>query len=104
MLGRGLVADPSLVRQLQGGPPVDRETLHHYLTDLYESYCADFGNRRNALGRMKEVWFYQCCLFEGTEKHIKKLRKTTDPAEYQATVERIFAECPLRPEGAVPTW
>jgi len=104
MLGRGVIADPALIRRQQGGAPVTREELHSYLTELYEGYCSDFGSRRNALGRMKEFWFYQICLFEGADKLWKALRKTTDPDEYLSIVERIFAACPLREEGAEPQW
>lgn len=104
MLGRGAVADPALIRRLQGGPVADRKTLEEYVTELFESYCAAFGNRRAALGRMKEIWFYQISLFEGAEKYEKRLKKTTSPEEYQDLVARIFGELPLRAEGARPAW
>ena len=104
MLGRGLVADPALVRRIRGGSAVDREALRHYHNDLLEGYSSAFGSRRNALGRMKEIWFYHSCLFEGSEPYIKKLRKTTNPAEYQNLTDRIFAELPLRAAGALPQW
>lgn len=104
MLGRGLIADPALIRRCQGGAGVEREELRSYLARLYEGYCSDFGSRRNALNRMKEVWFYQICLFEGAEKYQKDLRKATEPTQYEGIVERIFAECPLYTAGAQPTW
>ena len=53
---------------------------------------------------MKEIWTYQLCLFDGMEKYEKRLRKTTDAAEYRALVERIFGELSLREEGACPRW
>lgn len=104
MLGRGVVADPALLRRIQGGAPADRETLKRYIDELFETYCAVFGHARSALNRMKEIWTYQLCLFDGAEKYEKRLRKTTDPAEYRALVERIFGELPLREEGACPWW
>lgn len=104
MLGRGLVADPALVRRVQGGPAADRDALRRYHDDLLEGYSSAFGSLRNALGRMKEIWFYHSCLFENGESYFKKLRKTTDPAEYQSLTDRIFAELPLRTEGALPRW
>ena len=104
MLGRGVVADPALLRRIRGGPPGDRETLKRYTEELFETYSSVFGSLRSALNRMKEIWFYQLHLFEGAEKYEKKLRKTTDPAEYRALVERIFGELPLRGAGALPAW
>ncbi len=104
MLGRGLVADPALVRRARGGAPADRSTLRRYHDALLDGYSSVFGSRRNALGRMKEIWFYHNCLFEGGESYMKKLRKTTDPTEYRDLTDRIFAELPLRSEGAFPQW
>lgn len=104
MLGRGLAADPALIRRIREGRGAEREELLSYDRELFEGYCSDFGSRRNALGRMKEHWFYQIRLFEGAERYEKKLKKTTDPVEYEGLVERIFGELPLREWGAEPGW
>lgn len=104
MLGRGAVADPALFRRLRGGPGAGREALLAYTEELFEAYSAAFGSQRAALGRMKEIWFYQICLFEGAERWEKPLKKSADPAEYRGIVGRIFAQCPLREGGAEPAW
>lgn len=104
MLGRGAVADPALIRRLRGGEAADRETLRRYTEELYEAYSSAFGSPKSALGRMKEIWFYQICLFEGAEKYEKRLKKAASPQEYRDLAARIFGELPLRTEGAAPTW
>lgn len=104
MLGRGLVADPALVRRLQGGGGVEKGELRAYLGELFEAYSSAFGSPKSALGRMKEHWFYLICLFEGGEKFDRELKKAADPVAYQTLVERIFAELPLRDGGAAPAW
>lgn len=104
MLGRGVIADPALPRRIQGGPPADRETLRQYMEELFEGYCSAFGSSRSALSRMKEIWSYQLCLFEGGGELGKGLRKAADPVEYRTLVERIFAQLPLRAEGARAEW
>lgn len=104
MVGRGAVADPALPRRLQGKAGADRKTLQEYTQELYETYSAAFGSPRSALGRMKEIWFYQICLFEGAEKYEKRLKKTASPEEYRDLAARIFGELPLRAEGAKPAW
>lgn len=104
MLGRGAVADPALIRRLKGGAAVDRETLQKYTEELFEAYSSAFGSPKSALGRMKEIWFYQICLFEGMEKYEKRLKKTASPEEYRDLTARIFGELPLRSEGAYPVW
>lgn len=104
MIGRGAVADPALIRRLKGGAAADRESLRQYTEELYERYSAAFGSPKSALGRMKEIWFYQICLFEGAEKYEKRLKKTASPEEYRDLTARIFGELPLREDGAAPTW
>lgn len=104
MLGRGAVADPALFRRLKGGAGASRKELTDYTSALFEGYCTAFGNRRSALGRMKEIWFYLSCLFEDTQPYMKKLRKTTDPAEYENQVHRLLGECPLREDGPAVLW
>ncbi len=104
MLGRGPVADPALFRRLRGGEPAGREELRAYTEALFDTYSSAFGSPRNALGRMKEIWFYQICLFENTEKMDKALKKAVSPSEYQSIIARIFDQCPLRSEGARPAW
>ncbi len=104
MLGRGAVADPALIRRLKGGSSADRETLQKYNEELFDRYSSAFGSPKSALGRMKEIWFYQICLFTGAERYEKRLKKTTSPEEYRDLTARIFGELPLRPEGALPIW
>lgn len=104
MLGRGAVADPALICKLRGEKGANRETLREYTQELYETYSAAFGSPKSALGRMKEIWFYQICLFEGAEKYEKRLKKTASPEEYRDLTARIFGELPIRAEGSVPTW
>ncbi len=104
MLGRGAVADPALIGKLKGGAAADRETLKEYTQELYETYSTAFGSPKSALGRMKEIWFYQICLFEGAEKYEKRLKKTASLEEYRDLAARIFGELPIRVEGAKPTW
>ena len=55
MIGRGLIADPSLVTRLTGGPRADGRTLAAFHDALYAAYCAAFGDRRIAMLRMKEI-------------------------------------------------
>ena len=79
------------------------DTLRAFHDALYEAYAQAFDSRRNAMLRMKELWFYLIHRFEGAERYGKQLRKASDPRDFEAAVERIFTELPLRPE-TVPGW
>ncbi len=103
MLGRGLIADPSLVTRLRGGPRADRKTLCAFHDALYSRLSERFGDRRIAMLRMKEIWFYHLHLFGENEKHGKQLRKSRTPQEYEAAAAAVFRDLPLLDE-AVPRW
>lgn len=98
MIGRGLIADPGM---LCGG--TKRETLAAYLAELSETYCEVFESKRNAVYRMKENWHFLIALFDGCEKHWKKLRKTTDYEEFCRISNEIIYTLPMREKIDV-TW
>lgn len=97
MLGRGLAGDPALARRLKGGPPADKEALAGFVDQVYESYAAAFGSRRNAMLRMKEVWFYLIRLFVGGDKLSKVIKKARDPLDYESAVRAVFHDLDLSP-------
>lgn len=98
MLGRGLVANPGLARQIRTGQKITKEELSLYAGALYEGYVQAYGQENNALHKMKEVWFYLGTMFQGAEKSLKKIRKADTAAKYLAAVDELFAVCPLAQE------
>lgn len=86
MLGRGLIADPGML--LSGG--TDTKVLETFYDALLEEYLSLLGGSRNAMFRLKEHWSYLIDGFEDSEKLSKRLRKTTDLAEYRALTAEIF--------------
>ena len=86
MLGRGLIADPGML--LPGG--TDIKTLEAFYDALLEAYLSLLGGSRNAMFRLKEHWSYLIDRFEDSEKLSKRLRKTTDLAEYRSLTAEIF--------------
>ena len=101
MLGRGLVANPALVQQIQGtgGPTID--AIQNFHGELFDATAARVGSPRNTMFRMKAVGSYLILLFDGREKYQKLLRKTTSLTEYQAITTRIFRELPLRQDADI---
>ncbi len=93
MLGRGLVANPALARQLQGGKPLERDELklfHDLLLDrtLSSGLCEVY-----TVGRMKELWFYMSSMFVNCDKQIKAVKKSRRLDEYSSSVNALFATC-----------
>ena len=90
MVGRGLIADPALLRQAVGGAPASKEELRGYLDELYHGYTALFGASSCAVSRMKAHWHYLIHRFEGSEALEKQLRKAREGWEYEVVVNQIF--------------
>jgi len=103
MIGRGLVADPALAEKTTGNYHPNLERMQHFHDALYEEYCVAFASSRNAMMRMKEYWHYHINLYADSQKHGKKLKKTSDPKEYEAVAASIFRELELLPDAA-PEW
>lgn len=91
MIGRGLIGDPAMLSP-DGVTAAKLEAFHN---DLLDAYMTAFGSARNAMFRMKENWRYQICRFDGGEKLFKRLRKTTDIAEYRLITAELFHTIPL---------
>lgn len=99
MLGRGLIANPGLVDEIQQGHPLDKQVLKAFHDKLYMDYQGVLSGERNVLFKMKEAWFYMSYMFEDHEKHLKKIRKSQRLADYEKAVASLFEERHLL-EGA----
>ena len=91
MIGRGLIADPGI---LSGG--TDIAALEGFMNELMAVYEVEFGGSRNAIFRLKENWGFLHNRFEGCDKLWKRLRKTTDAAEFKSISAEIFHTLPLK--------
>lgn len=99
MLGRGLLANPALVRQIQKGRPVTHIEFMEFHNEIFSAYEKLLSGDRNLLFKMKELWNYWSCLFENAEKNRKKLRKAESKQEYMMLVSQIVKHCDISDKG-----
>ncbi len=99
MLGRGLIADPALIRKLQGGPGASARELRSFFEELFDRYSERFGSAKNTVSRMKGIWFYTIHLLEDDQKYAKRIAKAVRPEDYQALVRTIFTDLPIREDA-----
>ena len=92
MIGRGLVRDPSLVRQLQGDEGAELSLLWKYHDALAEGYRTVFADDLHVIGKMKEVWYYMEDRVPHEEKAMKKLHKARNMVQYEAASDALFRE------------
>ncbi len=93
MLGRGILANPALARQVRGGAGLAREELERFHNELYRAYVDEMSG--NAVFRMKEWWAYAKCAFADPLSVHRAVRKLRRADEYEAAVRRIFTAEPL---------
>ncbi|MBR5538038.1 MAG: tRNA-dihydrouridine synthase family protein [Clostridia bacterium] len=102
MVGRGLVANPALAREIRGGAPLTGAELRQFHDSLLEGYCACILGEVNILHKMKELWNYWACLFPEDKKGVKALRKSRDLAEYRRAARAVLSAEPMKNGGYFP--
>ena len=91
MIGRGLLRDPALVRELRGGTALTREELEAYMREVLRAHIRSGIGEHNAIWHMKELWSYIRPVFPESERGFRMLRKARDLAGYEAALREIFS-------------
>ena len=97
MLGRGAVCNPALFRAIRGGMPLEKDELRAFHDRLTAAYLASGLAPQFTAARMKELWYYQQCLFPGSEKLCKAIFKSRSFSDYSAAVSALFARAEFDP-------
>jgi tRNA-dihydrouridine synthase len=100
MAGRGVAANPSLLRQFRGGAPAGKDELREFHDRLYVGYRQIMPGERAVLARMKELWSYLLFQFTGRERYIRPLRKASRLSEYESVIAALFREQQVIPSGS----
>ena len=99
MIGRGLLRNPALVREIRGGERLQMHELASFHRQLFEAYRDVLPGPKPVLARMKELWWYMSMLFEDREYVLKKVRRAKTLTDMEIVSERIFMEQPFADEG-----
>lgn len=99
MLGRGIVANPSLVLEITKQKKLDKEVLKAFHDKVYTDYRNVLFGDKNVLYKMKELWFYMISMFSNYEKYEKNIRKSQHLHDYDHIVANLFKEQDLLEEG-----
>ncbi len=91
MLGRGLIARPSLALESLGGK---RDLIREeaFLEELCQSYEEVMSGEKNVLFKMKEIWSFMLPRFPEGKRIGKKIKKTSCLREYRMLVKELFQE------------
>ena len=92
MLGRGLLANPALVREIKGGQVLTEKEMKDYIQAIEESFFEEMKIERNLLAKLKECWNYFSKNYPDSIKGLKELKKAKTLGEYRSAKYRIYSE------------
>lgn len=91
MIGRGLVGNPALVREIRGGDSLTMEELKLFHDSILESFMDAFqGDEYVSIRHMLELWSFMKEYFPDSDRLIHKLYKTKRLSEYRTAADRVF--------------
>jgi len=96
MLGRGLLANPALAQELNGGRKLTREMLRDFHDKLFTAY-QEHNPANVSIIRMRVVMNHLACCFEQPKKVLKSIRKAQNMRAYMEAVDRLFDEYEMSP-------
>ncbi len=94
MIGRGALANPFLVAEIQGNiflPEQKREKLKAFHNDLFQDLRNRLSGPGHILGRMKQVWQYLASSFPENNRLRKQIHKTCSIQKYLAIIDELFS-------------
>ena len=92
MLGRGVLANPGLISEINNNTVLDKEVLKEFHDDILFNYIEVFKDDNIALYRMKELWGYMIYIFSNNKKYAKKIKKSQKLKDYNEAVLTLFNE------------
>lgn len=92
MIGRGMLRNPALIREISGGKPASNDEIGAMLDEMRALYEIEMSGQTPVLFKMKELWSNLQSFFPGKEKLCKKLLKTKSLAELDIIAKQILSD------------
>lgn len=92
MLGRGILANPGLMREIKDSIYIDKKVLKDFHDEIFNNYVELLKEDKNAMYRMKELWGYMSHIFTNNKKYYKKIKKAQKAKDYIDAVSSLFEE------------
>ncbi|MCT4509121.1 MAG: tRNA-dihydrouridine synthase family protein [Tepidibacter sp.] len=92
MFGRGILANPGLINEIENNVFMDKEVLKNFHDEILNKYIELFNEDRNAMFKMKELWKYMIYIFSDNKKYAEKIKKSQKLSDYKEVVSNLFME------------
>ena len=101
MIGRGLIANPALAREINGGERLKSEEIKGFMEEMFENYHNEIPGDIQIMHKMKELWVYVGKNFvdksgETADAYIHKICVSKSLPEYRNAVRTLYKECDIR--------
>ncbi|WP_294395783.1 tRNA-dihydrouridine synthase family protein [uncultured Clostridium sp.] len=92
MIGRGILANPGLMKEINGEDPINKDVMKSFHDKVLNSYLDYYPQDIGALFKMKELWSYNIYIFSQGKEYLKEIRQSNTLEEYKQIVSRLFDE------------
>ena len=92
MIGRGLLANPGLINEIENKNTIDKKVLRDFHDEVLNNYLELYKDEKNTMFKMKELWGYMIYIFSDNKKYAKKIKKSQKINDYKAVVSSLFLE------------
>ena len=92
MIGRGILANPGLINEIENNINIDKKTLKKFHDYILNEYIELFPQETGALFKMKELWSYMIYMFSDNKNYIKKIRQAQNLIDYNKEISNLFME------------
>lgn len=87
MLGRGVIRNPALMREIRGGEKITTSEIVAFSKKLAENYQNTLRSETFTLNKLKEVWMYMIQNYPEEKKIFKTIRKANKLCDFMGAVE-----------------
>lgn len=92
MIGRGLLANPGLINEIENKNTIDKKVIRDFHDEVLNNYLELYKDEKNTMFKMKELWGYMIYIFSDNKKYAKKIKKSQKINDYKAAVSSLFLE------------
>ncbi|MGI6107385.1 MAG: tRNA dihydrouridine synthase [Lachnospiraceae bacterium] len=95
MIGRGLLRNPALVREIRGGAKLTAAEAREWMERYTENQLREIPEFNSCLDKLKQQWGYLSQSFSGGEKALRRIRQASSRDGYTAAVNEFFREAEI---------
>lgn len=93
MIGRGVLRNPSLIREISGGEHFSKEELWDFLEKLRTDYIEEMSGESAVIKKLKELWSYLGIQYKDSyAKEYKTLMKAKTVSEIRIEARKIVLD------------